>query len=146
MKIVFSQRGRQGLTPSIDVSRIFTKITAAARHLNSSQSDEFSDGLIQTRQQSGGAKLLWRACSKYSYFFDYLWPGLVEVGPTANLELVPVSGPCLQKVDFFDISAAHTQPKLPVQLQNSQKSQYVLPGRCNGPPLNKIDLRNLHTK
>ena len=138
MKIVFSQRGRQGLTPSIDVSRIFTKITAAARHLNSSQSGEFSDGLIQTRQQSGGAKLLWRACSKYSYFFDYLWPGLVEVGPTASLEALQVSGPGLQKVDFFDISAARTQPKLPVQPRNFQKSRYVLPVRCSAPPANKI--------
>lgn len=145
MKIVFSHRGRQGLTPSINVSRIFSKITAAARHLNFSQSDEFSGGLVQTRQQSGEAKLLWRACSKYSYFFDYLWPDLAGVGPTANLGFLPVSGPGHQKVDFFDISAARNQPKLPVQLQNSRKSQYVLPERCNGPPANKIDLMNLCT-
>ena len=138
MKIVFSQRGRQRLTPSIDVSRIFTKITAAARHLNSSQSDEFSDGLIQTRQQSGGAKLLWRACSKYSYFFDYRWPVPGEVAPTASLEALRVSGPGLPKVDFFDISAARTQPKLPVQPRNFQKSRYVLPVRCSAPPANKI--------
>ena len=145
MKIVFSHRGRQGLTPSMNVSRIFLKITAAARHLNSSQSGEFSGGLIQTRQQSGGAKLLWRACSKYSYFFDYRWPVPGEVAPTASLGFLPVSGPGLQKVDFSDISAARTRPKLPVRLQNSRKSQYVLPGRCNGPPVNKIDLRNLYT-
>lgn len=146
MKIVFSQRGRQRLTPSINVSRIFSKITAAARHLNFSQSDEFSDGSVQTHQQSGEAKLLWRACSKYSYFFDYLWPGLVEAGPTANLGFLAVSGPGHQKVDFFDISAARIQPKLPVQLQNSRKSQYVLPGRCNDPPANRIFLENLYIK
>ena len=138
MKIISSQRRRHGLTPSMTISRIFTKIITAARHLNSSQSGEFSGGLIQIRQQSGGAKLLWRAYSKYSYFFDYRWPVPGEVDPIANLEALRVSGPGLQKVDFFDISAARTQPKLPVQPRNFQKSRYVLPVRCSAPPANKI--------